>query len=353
MTPEKLELKNNSQNLLSSLYISLVICTYQRPESLKSLLLSLRKLIRKPNEVLIIDGSNDLLTKEIIDADFYEEVLYFRVSKNNKGLTRQRNYGIGQTSDQSDIVAFVDDDTVLEADYFQVIEETFLKNPDIGGIGGVAINENQWRKIDGNVNLDSRNYYQLDGFYIKETSRTKIRKILCLDSPLPPFQMPDFSHVRASGFPPTDKFYEVDLLVGMSFAFRKFIVSRQKFSLFFDGYGLYEDADYSIRALRFGKNVMHTGVKLSHFHHPSGRPNYYKYGKMVIRNGFYVWRLKYPEPSLKAKIKWHATAFLLTLLRGGNTITGPHRTQALQEFSGRVAGWFSLVLGEKPIPRMD
>ena len=335
----------NSNKLLK---ISLVVCTYQRVQSLKTLLNSLRSQVQSPFEVLVIDGSVDEATEVMVKENFQNEVDYYKVPKKSRGLTRQRNYGLSKVSEDSDIVAFVDDDTVLEPDYFSVLEFAFRENPEIGGVGGVAINENAWKKTTVSTPLEFTTY-EIDGYYIQETLRTKIRKLVGLDSPLPPFCMPDFSHVRASGYPLTGKYYEVDLLVGMSFSFRKSITDQLKFSLFFDGYGLYEDADYCIRALKYGKNVMHTGVQLSHFHHPSGRPNSYKYGKMVIRNGYYVWRLKYPSPGMKAKLKFHATAGLLTLIRGTNVLTGPNRMEALQEYFGRIVGWFSLWV-DKPIP---
>ena len=331
--------------------ISLIICTYKRAESLKNLLDSISIQDRLPDEILIVDGSPDADTKEMIDSSFPEKVMYYQVSPELRGLTKQRNFGIERVSSNSDIVSFLDDDTVLERSYFQVLEKAFLENPEVGGVGGVAINENRWREIPSGKKIN-KSQYEFEGYFIEETSRNKIRKWLGLASTLGPFRMDDFSHVRASGFPPTGKFYEVDLLVGMSFAFRKAITDQQKFSMFFDGYGLYEDADYSIRAQRFGKNIMHTGLQLSHFHHPSGRPDQFKYGKMVLRNGYYVWRLKYPNPGIKAKIKWHLTAGLLTLIRGSNFFTGPDRNAALHEFFGRIAGWWSLWV-DKPKPNLD
>ena len=102
--------------------------------------------------------------------------------------------------------------------------------------------------------------------------------------------------------------------------FRKAIFDHIKFSTYFEGYGLYEDADFSLRALKFGANVINTAAKLNHYHNVSGRPNKYNYGKMVIRNGWYVWRIKYPTPTLNARIKWNATAFLLTIIRLTNVI---------------------------------
>ena len=93
--------------------------------------------------------------------------------------------------------------------------------------------------------------------------------------------MPEFSHGRTCGFPLDGQVYEVDLLVGMSFSFKKAIFSNLKFSHYFEGYGLYEDADFSIRAQQLGKNVITTKAQLSHYHDQSGRPNKYQYGKMV------------------------------------------------------------------------
>ena len=109
---------------------------------------------------------------------------------------------------------------------------------------------------------------------------------------------------------------------------------------------MYEDADFSIRALQFGKNVINTKVKLSHFHHPSGRPNQYLYGKMVVRNGWYVWRVKNPKPSLNAKLKWHSITILLTFIRFSNTFTTAQKKQAFTEALGRTVGLWSLIFSK-------
>ena len=111
---------------------------------------------------------------------------------------------------------------------------------------------------------------------------------------------------------------------------------------------MYEDADFSLRVLQFGKNVINTKVKLNHYHAASGRPNQYQYGKMVVRNGWYVWRVKYPNPSLKAKFKWNAIVLLLAFTRFSNIFTTNKRQEAFTEFSGRIIGWLSLIIN-KPL----
>jgi GT2 family glycosyltransferase len=163
--------------------------------------------------------------------------------------------------------------------------------------------------------------------------------------------MPDYSHGRTSGFPLTGKIYQVDLLIGMSMSFRKNVVDRISFSKFFEGYGLYEDADFSIRALQFGENVINTNAQLSHFHDDSGRPNQYKYGKMVVRNGWYVWRIKNPTPNFKDRLKWNAITILLTIIRYTNVLTEKHKKEAFTEAIGRTIGWWSLLFNEPKIEK--
>ena len=53
---------------------SLIICTYQRPLSLVRLLKSISEQSWYPSEILIIDGSFDENTKQILELEFFEYV---------------------------------------------------------------------------------------------------------------------------------------------------------------------------------------------------------------------------------------------------------------------------------------
>jgi GT2 family glycosyltransferase len=160
--------------------------------------------------------------------------------------------------------------------------------------------------------------------------------------------MPTFSHGRSVSFlPPSGKTYHIEQLMGGVSSYKKEVFKTLKFSTFFEGYGLYEDADFSLRLAKLGKLYVNTKAKLTHHHEASGRPNMFKYGKMVIRNGWYVWRVKYSKPSFKARIKWHATAFLLTLIRFTNVFNTNSKSEAFSETLGRIVGWWSLIF-KKP-----
>lgn len=325
---------------------ALIICTYMRPEPLLKLLQSVQMQNLYPNQVLIVDGSTDQKTETIIKENQFQDLHYFSVLPEERGLTKQRNYGIKRISEDIEVVCFLDDDTVLEKNYFEELIRTFKSDITITGVGGVAINENRWKPALENKKYNQRKYYLFDGFVYKEGQRNVLRNYLGLQSNLGPGKMPDYSHGRTSGFPLNNKTYEVDLLIGMSMAFRKIVVDEIQFSSYFEGYGLYEDADFSIRALQFGKNVINTRVQLQHFHNPSGRPNQYKYGKMVVRNGWYVWRVKNNTPSIKDHFKWNAIILLLTIIRFSNAITAQNKKEAFTEALGRTIGWLGLIFNK-------
>ena len=322
--------------------LSLVICTYMRPQSLQQLLESVCVQTAVPDEILIIDASLKHETERLIAQNNVTNLRYFLVSEYFRGLTKQRNFGLDQVASNSDIVAFLDDDTELSPNYFEELIKTFANDSTISGVGGIAVNENCWKLKEPDKKYDPNRYFQFEGFVYKEGQRNVVRNYLGLHSNVGPGRMPEYSHGKTCEFPLTGRIYEVDLLVGMSFAFRKRVFDSIRFSTYFEGYGLYEDADFSIRALQFGKNIINTKVQLNHYHHPSGRPNKYQYGKMVVRNGWYVWRTKNPHPTLEHQLKWHAITLLLTSIRFSNTLTGSTKKEAFTEAVGRTVGWWSL-----------
>ena len=226
-----------------------------RPQSVLQLLQSVKDQTLYPNEILIIDSSTNTETERVLIENQFKNLLYFAVPPEHRGLTKQRNYGIERVGTSRDfshneieVVCFLDDDTVLEKTYFEEIIKTFEAHQEISGVGGVAINENSWVLAEPNKKYDSRRYCQWEGFVYKEGQRNVVRNYLGLQSNLGPGRMPDYSHGKTCGFPLNGKTYEVDLLIGMSFAFRKKVVDSIGFSSYFEGFGLYEEADFSIRA---------------------------------------------------------------------------------------------------------
>ena len=320
---------------------SLIVCTYMRSESLLRLLHSVKSQDLYPDEILIVDGSLDNETETCLKGSRFDNLVYFRVGEKNRGLTKQRNYGISLVSSKSEIICFLDDDIVLESGYFNNLISTYNIKPDALAVGGYITNEVLWQK---EVVPKDKSHFYYDGWQRTEPLRFKMRRYFGLLPDVPPGFMPTFSHGRSISFlPPSNRIYEVEQLMGGVSSYKKEIFKIFKFSTYFEGYGLYEDADFSLRLAKTGKLYINTVAQLGHYHDDSGRPNKFKYGKMVIRNGWYVWRVKYANPSIMAKIKWHATAILLIKIRILNIVTTSNRNEALIESFGRIFGWFSLI----------
>jgi glycosyltransferase involved in cell wall biosynthesis len=319
-----------------------------RPIPLLNLLNSVKTQTLYPNEILIIDGSTNDETKGILESNKFQNLQYFKVPLEHRGLTKQRNFGVSKVDQDSEIVCFLDDDTILEHNYFEQILDTYVQFPEALGVGGYIINEEKWEKITKDYEPKIHKFYY-DGWKKADGGRFVLRKRLGLDSNVKPGFLPEFSHGRSIGFiPPSGKIYEVEQLMGGVSSFRKSVFKTFQFSAYFKGYGLYEDADFTLRLSKTGKLYINTKAQLSHYHDPSGRPNKYFYGKMVVRNGWYVWRVKYPNPSLKAKFKWNAIVLLLAFIRFSNIFTNNKRKEAFTEFIVRMVGWLSLFIN-KPL----
>jgi GT2 family glycosyltransferase len=330
---------------------SLIICTYQRPEALLKLLKSVQLQNLYPDQILVIDGSHDTSTGEALNPKEFSNLAYFRVEEQERGLTKQRNYGIQKVAETSEIVCFLDDDIVLTPEYFQNLIGTYSQYPDALGVGGYILDEVQWEKksVGKSVQFDE---FELDGWLRKLGSRNVLRKKLGLLSDQSPGFMPEFSNGLSIGFlPPSDKTYAVEFFMGGVSSYRKELFKEISFSSYFEGYGLYEDMDFCLRTSKIGQLYVNTAARLYHYHEEAGRPNQFNYGKMVVRNGWYVWRVKYLDPTIKARLKWHFTMFLLTLVRFGNSLTTEEKKEAFTEGLGRTAGWWSLMWNKPKVQR--
>lgn len=317
-----------------------------RPAPLLQLLQSVSQQTVYPDEILIVDASLNKETEIALSKNQFKNLKYFLVSDENRGLTKQRNFGINKVSISSEVVCFLDDDIVLERDYFEALLKTYNVYPEALGVGGYINNETNWQWV-GEDYVPQINEFFYDGWKRKDGSRFILRKKIGLDSDCPPGYSSLFSHGRSVGFlPPSGKTYEVEMLMGGVASYRKSVFETMQFSSYFEGYGLYEDADFSLRVSKEGKLYLNTAARLSHFHAASGRPNQYRYGKMVVRNGWYVWRIKNPKPQIQHQLKWHAITILLTCIRFSNIFTSNQKEAAFTEALGRTVGWWSLIFNK-------
>lgn len=333
---------------------SLIICTYMRPGPLRALLESVEAQTLYPNEILIVDGSTNDSTQDMLAQHSFRAISYHKVPDAHRGLTRQRNYGIARLSKNAEVVCFLDDDTILEPAYFEELLKPYALYPEALGVGGYITNEAKWERAAPGYR-PTPGEFAYDGWKRKDGSRYILRKRLGLDTNRPPGFAPEFSNGRSVGFlPPSGKVYPAEQIMGGVSSFRRQVFGKLQFSTYFEGYGLYEDADFCFRLIRHGKLFVNTAARLEHRHAPSGRPNQYRYGKMVVRNGWYVWRVRTPRPSRVARLKWHAITLLLAGVRATNAIFGTgDKKQAFTESAGRFAAYLELFFNKPSAPQTD
>jgi len=329
---------------------TLIICTYLRPKALQNLLNSVKTQTRYPTQILIIDGSTNDDTEQMILEQPFRNLNYYKVDARDRGLTKQRNFGISKVANKSEVVCFLDDDTILDPDYFEHLLLTYNLHPNALGVGGYIINEVGWEKIDIPKHKDSKHFYY-DGWMRDEPLRFRVRSWFGLTPDTPPCHLPTFSHGRSVGFlPPSGRTYRVEHFMGGVASYRASVFSDLSFSTYFDGYGLYEDVDFCLRLAKRGNLYINTSAQLSHYHEPLGRPNKYKYGTMVIRNGWYVWHIKYPKTTFKATMRWYSVHLILIFFRFINIITTNKPREAFNDAMGRIVGCWSLIFNR---PRIE
>jgi GT2 family glycosyltransferase len=319
-----------------------------RPIALLKLLRSVEIQLKYPDEIIIIDGSSNDDTKLTLEKNSFKNLVYYKVSKEERGLTKQRNFGVKKASKETEIICFLDDDTILEKEYFENLIATYSIYPDALAVGGYIVNEISWQK----KKKENKNIFFYDGWVRKDSSRFILRKKIGLLDNTPPGWMPTFSNGRSVGFlPPNNKTYPVEQIMGGVASYKIEVFKEQSFSTYFEGYGLYEDADFALRLAKKGKLYLNTSARLEHHHAIEGRPNQFKYGKMVTRNGWYVWRVKYPKPSFTPRLKWNLIAIVLILIRFINVITTNKKKEAFTEATGRCFGLLSLIFNKPQIKR--
>jgi len=286
---------------------SLVVCTYRRPTAVGRLLDALALQTQLPQETLIVDASPDAATAAVVAQRSLPGLRHLPVPEEHRGLTRQRNWAVPKT--RGDLVAFLDDDAVPEPDYLAEVVAAFARHPEASGIAGYVVTPG-WRPAA--ASRAPLWVYRWGDWERREDLRWRLRRLLGLVEAAPPGMIPPSGHGRSLGFvPPDGEDHDVEMVIGAAMSWRREVLETVRFSSFFEGYGLYEDLDFAIRARVHGPIVLATRARVRHDHEPAGRPSAFRYGRMVVRNGWLVWRRRWPQPPLGARCRWWATTLVL------------------------------------------
>lgn len=217
-----------------------VVCTRNRPHELKCALESFLQ-VTHPLRVLVVDASDDAHTAEVVAEWRSRSPHQIRYLTCAPGLTRQRMVAIEALASDTVIVHFVDDDVVVEPEYFAELEAVMLRDPAIQGAGGRITNQphHPIKPLWVAAGLDS------------------FRQGVVLASGVHTFVRDAKAVVR------------VQWLSGCAMTYRRDLFAQIGFDTRTSGYCLGEDVEFSFRASHLGILVHVPMARLEH--HPSKR----------------------------------------------------------------------------------
>jgi GT2 family glycosyltransferase len=196
-------------------YVSVIVPTYNREEVLCQTITYLLAQSYPAYEIIIVDQTtNHTLPTQKFLADHKHRIRYFHLNK--PGLPKARNFGVQIAN--GEIVVFVDDDVIVEADWLCAHVRNF-QDTTIGGISGRVLE---------------------DG--IPVTSSTDIGRVT--------------KWGRVIGNRTATVRKQIEWASGGNASFRRVLVEKAGgFDEAFQGNAIFEDTDFSFRLRRLGYKI--------------------------------------------------------------------------------------------------
>ena len=249
--------------------LAIVIPTIGRYDDLRRMLRSLAAQTRLPEQVVIVDQDE---TSQCFVREFPR--LQIQVIALPGSASLKRNAGFQAVRSEADLIAFMDDDIVLEPEAINALLRFWDEAPeDLGGTGCNMVN--------------------YPPVYASRLKSLRLASRLGLyDSAK--------GAVLRSGFhtlmPGVERTTYIRWLSSMAVVFRREVLAEFSFDEWFGDYSYLEDLDFSYRVGKKYRLAMVADARLYHYPSNIGRPNAYLFGKKEVLNRLYFVS-KHPELS--------------------------------------------------------
>lgn len=231
--------------------ISIVIATYNRDRDLRECLSSIYDSKIEPYEVIVVDSNSSDDTKKL---KVCFPIKFVSIDERNRQCAR--NVGISIAS--GDVVAFLDDDVVVDKNWLNYIAKPYVDNS-IGGVGGRVIP-----------------YGVSERFYVK-ISRNEIGRVFTNGLVIGNFDFPAKDLVK------------VDSFIGCNMSFRREILLKVGgFDENYTGTGYRDDTDLCMRIRRLGYKLVYNSRALV-WHKFKGKNVNNEWVYWYIRNHVYFY----------------------------------------------------------------
>ena len=280
--------------------ISVVTPTLGRPQEVAGLLENLAQQTCLPHELILVDAApeTDRETEQVVKVRSAEQPYRVVYIRHRGGTAIQRNAGIDTAC--GDFIAFIDDDIRLEPDFFEQMLKVFAEDKEqrVGGIAGYITNQ----FLDPTTSPRWRWYRRLRLFTTYEPGRYDYQT----GAPINRYLQPPHHGVR-----------EIDFMgTGCALWRRQVFENGLRFSTFFTGYGILEDAHLALRAGKRWQLLEHGRARCRHLRSPHSRVDARQRSRIAAINHRYVFIDLVPQRTLTQEFRfWRLQCFdLLRLL---------------------------------------
>lgn len=224
--------------------VSVIICTYRRPQHLACVLEHLNAQSYKNMEVIVVDGAGSSGYEASREAAMtMAPDIDVQVIASPKGLTLQRNRGLQIA--RGELICLFDDDVTFESDFIARIVQIF-ERPDMQDLGGLS-------------------GYDIRNFPINIDRRWRLRRLFRIVPSLRPGDIGRLgSSIPVSFMQPFSGYKQVGYFYGFCMIYRAKAIEGMQFDEVLPTYGG-EDRDFSFRIPKKWRLMICGDLHLQHF----------------------------------------------------------------------------------------
>lgn len=292
--------------------LAFVVPTKDRPDDLRRMLASLDAQTRRPDQVIVVDGSSPDV-RFVVEAFCQLNLDYVRVFP--PSLARQRNAGMQKLRADITLAGYLDDDVVLEPDAIEKMMGYWERAG--SDLGGTVFNI---------TNTPPPNWVH-------------VKRLFGLDHPVPGRVLPS-GWTTILGNQPTD--IDTDWLCGGATVWRREVIERYPYDEWFQGTGYLEDLDYSYTVRGRYRLALVAAARLAHYSPPYRKDRHFLLGRWQIVNRMYFVR-KHRARGLSVPRAWIAGLSLLAMQLAQAAFR--FDIDSWNRARGNIAGMFDEIFG--------
>ena len=113
--------------------VAVIVCTRDRPQALRACLHSLATIRPSLAQLIVVDNGSNPTETAVITAEFSGQLLH----EPRPGLCRARNKGLAMA--KAEVVAYLDDDVVVESGWLAALTAVYAQNEKAVGVMGLVL----------------------------------------------------------------------------------------------------------------------------------------------------------------------------------------------------------------------